>query len=101
MTTARRSRNQTQLQRLKPIQRNLASAGLKPGPPRGAENSTRSATNLKTSSTECNQFAFGFHPRKRLEIRAQFETGRVRQGLLGFGAKILVLVETGSYCCES
>ena len=25
--------------------------------------------------TECNQFAFGFHPLKRLEIRAEFDGG--------------------------
>src|SRR2546421_7785285 len=28
-------------------------------------------------TTECNQFAFGFHPLKRLEIRAQFDGGAV------------------------
>ena len=50
--TAWRSRNQTQLQRLKPTERNLASAGLKPGPPRRSENSARGATNLRISATE-------------------------------------------------
>lgn len=28
-------------------------------------------------TTECNQFAFGFHPLKRLEIRAQFDGGAI------------------------
>ena len=28
-------------------------------------------------TTECNQFAFGFHPLKRLEIRAQFNGGAI------------------------
>src|SRR5438552_17885080 len=28
-------------------------------------------------TTECSQFAFGFHPLKRLEIRAQFEGGAI------------------------
>src|SRR5258705_12268730 len=28
-------------------------------------------------TTECNQFVFGFHPLKRLEIRAQFHGGAV------------------------
>ena len=28
-------------------------------------------------STECNQFAFGFHPQKRREIRAQFDGGAI------------------------
>jgi len=28
-------------------------------------------------STECNQFAFGFHPLKRLEIRAEFDGGAI------------------------
>src|SRR5260370_26115076 len=50
--TARRSRNQTQLQRLKPIERNFALAGLKPGPPKGPENSARGAKKFRISSTE-------------------------------------------------
>ena len=28
-------------------------------------------------TTECSQFAFGFHPLKRLEIRAQFDGGAI------------------------
>jgi len=28
-------------------------------------------------TTECNQFVFGFHPLKRLEIRAQFDGGAI------------------------
>jgi Transposase DDE domain group 1 len=28
-------------------------------------------------TTECNQFVFGFHPRKRREIRAQFDGGAI------------------------
>ena len=28
-------------------------------------------------TTECNQFVFGFHPQKRREIRAQFDSGVV------------------------
>src|SRR3979409_1588237 len=28
-------------------------------------------------TTECNQFAFGFHPQKRREIRAQFDGGAI------------------------
>src|SRR5258708_40317652 len=49
--SARRSRNQTQLQRLKPAERNFVSAGLKPGPPRRSENATRGATNRRITST--------------------------------------------------
>jgi hypothetical protein len=58
---ARGSPNQAQLQRPKPTEGGSTSAGLKPGPPGGSENSARGAmdlgialgaTNMGTSSTE-------------------------------------------------
>ena len=51
-STARRSRKPTQLQRLKPTQRNFASARRKPGPPSRPENSVRGAMKLRIPSTE-------------------------------------------------
>jgi hypothetical protein len=52
INTARHSRNQTQLQRLKPTEGNFDSTGLKPGPPRRFKNYARGATNLRISGTE-------------------------------------------------
>ena len=60
LTTARRSRNQTQLQRLKPLPDGRITAGLmvrlrspqEPGPPTKAKNSARDATNLRINGTE-------------------------------------------------
>jgi hypothetical protein len=57
--TARRGRNQTQLQRLKPIERNFASARLKPGPPKGPENSARGAKKFRIGSTENTEKSHG------------------------------------------
>src|SRR5260370_11807865 len=38
-----------------PIGRNFASAGLKPGPPKGHENSARGAKKFRISSTEAKE----------------------------------------------
>jgi hypothetical protein len=54
LDTARGSHNQAQLQRLKPTEGDLGSAGLKPGPPGGSENSARDAVDLGIDSAQVN-----------------------------------------------
>jgi hypothetical protein len=83
----RRSRNQTQLQRLKPTEKNFAAAGLKPGPPRIAETSTRSATKFRISSTDADRGSQEFSMRHdrlwvvgtRKSTALQFIRGRLQQ----------------------
>ncbi len=51
---ARRSRDQDQLQRLKPTEGESGSAGLKPGPPRRSETSTHGTTNVEVKREVTN-----------------------------------------------
>jgi len=51
---ARRSRDQDQLQRLKPTEGESGSAGLKPGPPRRSETSTHGTTNVEVKREVAN-----------------------------------------------
>jgi len=51
---ARRSRDQDQLQRLKPTEGESGSAGLKPGPPRRPETSTHGTTNVEVKREVAN-----------------------------------------------
>src|SRR5258706_14859060 len=51
---ARRSRDQDQLQRLKPTEGGSGSAGLKPGPPRRSETSTHATTNWEVQREVTN-----------------------------------------------